>query len=227
MITTVIFDLDDTLYDEIDFCRSGFRAVAECIATLSDGPSADALFDAIWACFTPANRGKTFDAALRRLGIPADGPLLNQLVELYRTHSPAITLPTESRNTLEELRDRYALALLTDGYLPTQRHKVKALGIEPYFKAILYTEELGREHWKPSPAGFERLLKALSVGPEQAVYVADSEAKDFIAPNRLGMMTIQILRPHRLHRQAAPLPGAVPKHRIDRIGSLTTLLAQY
>ena len=29
MITTVIFDLDDTLYDEAEYCRSGFAAVAE------------------------------------------------------------------------------------------------------------------------------------------------------------------------------------------------------
>jgi FMN phosphatase YigB (HAD superfamily) len=27
MITMVIFDLDDTLYDEIKYCKSGFKAV--------------------------------------------------------------------------------------------------------------------------------------------------------------------------------------------------------
>jgi FMN phosphatase YigB (HAD superfamily) len=31
MITTVVFDLDDTLYDEIEYCRSGFTSVAEFI----------------------------------------------------------------------------------------------------------------------------------------------------------------------------------------------------
>lgn len=38
MLTTVVFDLDDTVYDEIDFCRSGFHAAAEPIAVLSDAP---------------------------------------------------------------------------------------------------------------------------------------------------------------------------------------------
>jgi FMN phosphatase YigB (HAD superfamily) len=33
MITTVIFDLDDTLYDEIDYCKSGFMAVAEFLTS--------------------------------------------------------------------------------------------------------------------------------------------------------------------------------------------------
>jgi len=227
MITTVIFDLDDTLYDEIDFCRSGFRAVARQISALSNTHSADAAFDMAWALFESGNCTSTFDAALRKLGIPVEPALIQRLVEVYRTHAPTISLPSESRDILEELRDRYALALLTDGYLPTQHLKVEALDIQRYFKAIVYTEELGREHWKPSPVGFERLLEALNARPGEAVYVADNEAKDFIAPNRLGMLTIQVLRPHGQRRPAAPLPNAAPKHRIDTIGNLSKVLAEY
>jgi FMN phosphatase YigB (HAD superfamily) len=40
MITTVVFDLDNTLYGELDCCRSGFGAVAESIADLPDAPPA-------------------------------------------------------------------------------------------------------------------------------------------------------------------------------------------
>jgi FMN phosphatase YigB (HAD superfamily) len=43
MITTVVFDLDDTLYDELDYCRSGFRAVAASIADLPDAASANCI----------------------------------------------------------------------------------------------------------------------------------------------------------------------------------------
>jgi FMN phosphatase YigB (HAD superfamily) len=45
MIITVIFDLDGTLYDKIDFCRSGFRAAAQHVAWLSDASSADEIKD--------------------------------------------------------------------------------------------------------------------------------------------------------------------------------------
>ncbi len=227
MITTVIFDLDDTLFDEIDFCRSGFHAAARHIATLSDSLSPEAVFDVIWECFTRGDRGSTFNVALAELGLPCDPPLIHKLVELYRTHTPTLALPPESRDMLEELKDRYTLALLTDGLLPTQRLKVQALGIEHYFKAILYTEELGREHWKPSPLGFERLLEMLDARPEQAVYVADNETKDFIAPNRLGLLTIQVLRPSGLYRQPSPLPEAAPKRKIDKLGNLAKVLAEY
>jgi putative hydrolase of the HAD superfamily len=227
MLTTVIFDLDDTLYDEIDFCRSGFRAAAEHIATLSDPLAPGAVFDVIWKCFIRGDCGSTFNVALAEMGIPVEPPLIHRLVQLYRTHTPTLTLPADSREVLNELKDRYALGLLTDGYLPTQRLKVQALGIERYFKAILYTEELGREHWKPSPLGFERLLEQLEARPEQAVYVADNQSKDFIAPNRLGMLTVQVSRPGGLYHQPSPLPDAPAKRTIDNLGNLARLLGEY
>lgn len=227
MIKAVIFDLDDTLFDEIDFVRSGFRAVARHIATLSDRHSPDALFDVIWKCFLAGERGSTFDLALAELGFSDDPSLVERLVEVYRTHAPALILPPDSRSVLEELKGRYTLGLLTDGFLPTQRLKVQALGIEHYFDAIVYTEELGPEHWKPSPRGFETLLQMLGTLPEQTACVADNESKDFIAPNRLGLLTIQLVRPAGLHRQSSTLPDAAPKLRIDKIDSLITILAQH
>ena len=227
MITTVIFDLDDTLYDEMDFCRSGFRAAAPHIAALSDAHSVEAVFATLWKCFIAGNRGSTFNIALAELGIPCDGPLIHKLVEVYRTHMPRLTLPPESRAVLEDLKDRYTLGLLTDGFLPTQRLKVQALGIERYFRAILYTEELGREFWKPSPRGFEKLLDLLGARPDETVYVADNETKDFIAPNRLGLLTIQVLRPSGLHREPSSLADAAPRVKIGTIGELAGALAKF
>jgi putative hydrolase of the HAD superfamily len=227
MITTVVFDLDDTLFDEIDFCRSGFHAAARHIATLSDAYSPEDVFDVLWDSFIAGDRGSTFNVALTRLGIPYDDTVIDKLVEIYRTHAPTLTLPPESRAVLDELRGRYVLALLTDGYLPTQRLKVQALGIEHYFRAIVYTEELGRECWKPSPRGFEKLIETLHARPEQMVYVADNETKDFIAPNRLGLLTVQLLRPWGLHREPSSLPDAAPRVRIDRLSQLAEVLARF
>lgn len=227
MIKTVIFDLDDTLFDEIDFVRSGFRAAARHITTLSDRYSPDDVFDLIWKCFLTGERGSTFNLALAELGLPGGLSLVDKLVEVYRTHTPTLILPPDSRSVLEELKGRYILGLLTDGFLPTQRLKVQALGIEHYFDAIVYTEELGREYWKPSPRGFETLLQMLGSLPEQTACVADNESKDFIAPNRLGLLTIQLLRPAGLHRQPSPLPDAAPKLRIDKIDRLMEVLAQH
>ncbi|MBN1805394.1 MAG: HAD family hydrolase [Sedimentisphaerales bacterium] len=235
MITTVVFDLDDTLYDETEYCKSGFAAVAGFLADHPETDSVDSktvpdkkkyLYQALWEQFTSGNRTKTFNAALDKLNINYDDKLITELIEVYRHHKPEITLPQESRDTLSKLSKKYTLALLTDGFLPGQQLKVKALEIEQFFKHIVYTEQLGREFWKPSPIGFEKIIKQLAVKPENMVYIADNEKKDFIAPNKLRFTTVQILRPARLHTSTCGEKGASARYRINKIGQLFGLLEQ-
>jgi len=207
MFTTVIFDLDDTLYDEIDYCRSGFHAVSRHLAE-SCKITADKIFDTLWQQFTAGNHTKTFNAALENLGISFDDIFIAKLVDVYRSHTPEITLPPDSKTVLEQLAGKYVLGLLTDGFLPAQQLKVRALGIEKYFKCIIYTEQLGRQFWKPSPAGFQKLLESLNENSQNAVYIADNPQKDFIAPNDLGILTVRIIRPAGLHKDLSAISKA-------------------
>ncbi|MFQ6036414.1 MAG: HAD family hydrolase [Sedimentisphaerales bacterium] len=236
MITSVIFDLDDTLYDEIDYCRSGFATVAELLSHLPKAAPAQRIFDVIWKQFLAGKRKNTFNAALDELGMSYDEKLISKLIKIYRNHVPKITLPDDSRNVLSELSGKYTLALITDGFLPAQQLKVQALGIEKYFKCIIYTEQLGPDQsgWKPSPVGFEKLMQMLNAKPQNSAYVADNEKKDFIAPNKLGILTIQIIRPARLHTKSSPPvsscrktgAGAAAQHIIHEISQLPALLAR-
>jgi putative hydrolase of the HAD superfamily len=226
MITTIVFDLDDTLYDEIDYCRSGFTAVAKALASLPGLP-ADAettIFNAFWQQFSSGNRDKVFNAALEQLGLPASQEIVEKLVMLYRVHKPMITLPPSSKAVLDTLKKKYTFALLTDGYLPAQELKVEALGIKKYFKFIVYTEAMGRQCWKPSPVGYEGVLMALDVNPPNCVYVGDNEIKDFIAPNRLGFATIRIIRPNGINKEPGTDPDAPAAHTITDIAELPPLL---
>jgi len=226
MITAVTFDLDDTLYDEVEYCRSGFASVAEFLANSPGSPNAERIFDCFWNQFEAGNRAKTFNAALDELGLAYDDTLIQDMIEIYREHAPKISLPADSREVLRQLAGKYKLALLTDGFLPAQRLKVQALGLEEYFQCIIYTEELGRECWKPSPAGFEKLIETVKVKPENIAYVADNEKKDFIAPNQLGFLTIQLIRPARIHADSAQEPAAAAQYVIHRISELPALLEQ-
>jgi putative hydrolase of the HAD superfamily len=224
MITTVVFDLDDTLYDEIDYCRSGFTSAAEFLAGHPETPPANRIFDHLWKQFTIGNRTRTFNAALDELSIDYDENLMHELIKVYRSHVPKIELPADSRDVLDQLTRQYTLGLLTDGYLPAQQLKVQALGIEKYFKCIIYTEQLGRRFWKPSPAGFEKIIEALNAKPETTAYIADNEKKDFIAPNKLGFLTIQIVRPVRIHTESSERSGAAARHIIHKISQLPPIL---
>jgi len=230
MITTVVFDLDDTLYDEIDYCRSGFASVAEFLvyraSSVEHRASAEDIFDVLWRQFNAGNRKNTFNAALDELSMSYDEKFIGDLIKVYRNHVPKITLPDDSRDVLCQLSGKYTLALLTDGFLPAQQLKVQALGIEKYFKCIIYTEQLGREFWKPSPVGFEKLMNTLNVRPENIAYIADNEKKDFIAPNKFGFLTIQIIRPARIHTKSSPQSSTAAQHIIYEISQLPALLAR-
>jgi putative hydrolase of the HAD superfamily len=224
MIKTVVFDLDDTLYDEIDYCKSGFHAVAQAVRQKFPSIPATRIYNFLWKQFNRGNRTKTFNAALSELGVSYDNKIINDLITVYRNHAPDIKLPSDTKNVLDQLYRKYSLALLTDGFLPAQQLKVKALDIERYFKCIIYTEQLGREFWKPSPAGFEKILQDLNTKPQTTAFVADNTEKDFIAPNQLGFTTIQITRPARLHAGPPPKPNSAPQHVIENITQLPPLL---
>jgi len=224
MIATIVFDLDDTLYDEVEYCKSGFACVAKFISNLAKAPSYKRIFDCLWRQFTTGNRTRTFNAALEQLGISYDDKLIEELIKVYRNHVPKITLPDDSKKVLCQISDKCTLALLTDGFLPAQKLKVQALGVEKYFKCIIYTEELGRDCWKPSTAGFEKIMQMLNTKPQTIAYVADNEEKDFIAPNKLGFLTIQIIRPARIHTSASRQGGASAQLVIHKISELPALL---
>ena len=227
MITTVVFDLDDTLYDEIEYCKSGFAAVAEFLADRLDGTDSEQTYNILWRQFISGNRTKTFNAALDELKISYDDNIINDMVGIYRNHKPDIKLPPDSRKVLCLLSKKYTLGLLTDGFLPAQKLKVQALDIEKYFKSIIYTEEFGRDFWKPSSVGFTKIMDNLDSRPENTVYIADNEKKDFIAPNQLGILTIQLIRPARIRRFADRGSDVSAREIIDQISRLPALLEEF
>jgi len=223
VITTVVFDLDDTLYDEIDYCRSGFKAAADYLSKKLQSLNAAETFNCLWRHFKRGNHKTTFNAALDELAVNYTDELITKLVETYRNHKPNISLPEDSRLLLNRLCGLYQLALLTDGFLPAQELKVKALKIDKFFDCIVYTEQLGRQYWKPSPAGFEKILMTLDTKPENTVYLADNPEKDFVAPNKLGFMTVRVIRPNGLHRRAAEDSRTAADYVIPKLTELPSL----
>ena len=223
MIKCVVFDMDDTLYDEREYCKSGFRTVSALISEIK-GVEKELIFEVLWRKFESGQYENLFNLTLDELGISYDDDFIAQLVQHYRSHKPAIKLPIESRDVLERLKQRYKLALITDGFLPAQSLKVDALDIGRYFDCIVYTEELGREFWKPSAVGFEKILDKLNVTGEECVYIADNAKKDFISPNKLGFETVQLKRPARIHTAEPASKDAAAHYSINSITEISGLL---
>ena len=218
----IVFDLDDTLYAERDYVRSGYRAVADHLQeTLGrDEPFADWL----WERFTRGQTQGAFDALSDHFALDLSKEQIAELVTVYREHAPTIRPADGVVELLADLRSKLQLALLSDGFLPAQRLKLEALGLGETFQRIVFTEDLGRDAGKPSPAGFERIAEELALAPESLAYVADNPAKDFVAPNRLGWLTIQLLRDGQIHAGKPVADDGAPGVVVRSVAELRSLL---
>jgi putative hydrolase of the HAD superfamily len=269
-IRAAIFDLDDTLYLERDYVRSGYAAVAEYLTERVAPPSplggvldlpqtppsrlggATRIAQWLWARFERGQAAGAFDAINDEFSLGLAKADIVELVKVYREHRPTIQPIPGIPELLSRLRAEYVLGLLADGFLPAQRLKLAALGLERFFEAIVFTEELGRDAWKPSPAGFEKIgtdpiflrgtpksawgcplvegptgrhpQKDLGVPQEFFAYISDNPSKDFLAPNRLGWRTIQLLYPGQVHAHLPAPEGGRPQFVARLPGELIEIL---
>ena len=207
-IRAVVFDLDDTLYLERDYVRSGYHAVADA---LRERLAVNEPFeDWLWRRFRSGRASGAFDALSEQFGLDLSADQVRELVTVYRGHRPDIHAAREVVSVLQELRGRFDLGVLSDGFLPAQRLKLDALRLSAYFQAVVFTEELGRECWKPSEAGFSAVADALDATHASCAYVGDNPVKDFIAPNRLGWLTVRLRQPGQVYADIDPPPGGEP-----------------
>jgi putative hydrolase of the HAD superfamily len=185
----VAFDLDDTLYPEETFVRSGFRAVARTLAKRWD-VAEDRAFDIMWDSLQGRGRGTQFNDVVESLGLRGRQSV-RELIRIYRHHRPTISLPDESRQTLERLQPR-PLYVVTDGHKVVQQNKIDALGLAPYVRHAYVTHRYGIHNRKPSVHVFELILRRERCTPGKLVYVGDDPSKDFRNLRPLGAHTIRV-----------------------------------
>ncbi|MDE6860980.1 MAG: HAD-IA family hydrolase [Duncaniella sp.] len=167
----VAFDLDDTLYQEIEYVRSAYRAISRKFGAH--------YLPAMMSAATPA---EAFDIT---------GLDIAEELDIYRTHIPDIKLPWDSLYTLAMLRNLgHVLALITDGREVTQKHKVEALGLYRYMaQDMIYISESFGEGKMTGGAMRDIMAKYPS---EKYLYIGDNPEKDFIRGNELGWLTVAL-----------------------------------
>ena len=178
----VVFDLDDTLYPERDYVRSGFREVAQVLGE----PEAE---DELWSHFVEG--APAIDAYVEEHQWPERK---EQLLDAYRTHMPQIELADSVREMLASLREHgLKLGIITDGRPEGQRAKLDALGLWDLVDDVIITDELGGPQFrKPCDIAFRILQRRWGLPFEQMAYVGDNPRKDFLAPRQLGMGCVQV-----------------------------------
>lgn len=176
-----VFDLDDTLYPEIEYLESAYQFIAETILPITGTNIYNTMLQRY------RSKENVFDWIVSFYADNDSKITLPYLLQLYREHKPEIKLNKDSKDLLNSLKEKNVpVGLITDGRSITQRNKLKALGLDEYFKEVVISEEFGSE--KPDERNY--LFFENKYPGKEFYFIGDNTSKDFLAPARLGWFTI-------------------------------------
>lgn len=218
----LIFDLDDTLYQERLFVESGLRAVARFGADAFNLPW-EASYARMKQVLSDEGRGRIFDIWLSEHEL-LSRKRVAQCVKVYRHHMPDITLPPLHREILTNLGTFGPLFLVTDGHKIAQHRKIEALDIADLFARVFITHRFGVRHAKPSLHCFDIIRRNLNMQWDQLLYVGDNPAKDFVNLNSVGATTVRVRT--GAHANTKAQLGFEARYQISKFPDLVPLLRE-
>lgn len=176
---SIVFDLDDTLYNEFEFLKSAYREIAFRL----DSKNWLELYAKMLSLYR--SERNVFDFLSKEYQLQK-----KDLIKSYREHLPDIQLFPNVLEFFERIKDKQGyIGIITDGRKETQSNKIKALGIEKYIDYTVISEEIGSE--KPSEKNFKAIEKHLKTNT--FMYIADNLKKDFLTPKLLGWKTLALV----------------------------------
>ncbi|SFR93793.1 putative hydrolase of the HAD superfamily [Halomicrobium zhouii] len=215
-VEALLFDLDDTI---CEYCRPGSEILDLAFEDVGIEPVFTA--DDYYAVFEDhvedsedvvENRERCFAALAEEAGHDPDvGLAVADAYEAERDQTNVQWLPG-AQEALDTLRERYAVAAVTNGGPKMQRAKMRGLGIDDHFETVVFA---GYDvAAKPDPEPFEMALDAVGVGPERAVKVGNSLKNDVAGAHNAGLRSVWI------DREGVPNPDPEPHHRIEAMDEL-------
>lgn len=214
----IVFDLDDTLCNEIDYLESAYKEISIYLSNKTNKP-AHIIFNEFITFYREGLNA--FEEIIIKYNLKAVSS--NDLLHIYRNHFPNIKLSKSTNNILIALKkNAFKVGLITDGRSVQQRNKIKALQLSDYFDDIIISEEFGSE--KPNIKNY--LYFQDKYKQANCVYIADNTQKDFISPNKLGWITICLLdNGKNIHKQDFNLcTDKKPLYVIDHLSEINALL---
>ena len=217
----VVFDLDDTLYKEVDYLKSAFRHIASLVSNVN--VSQNEIYQLMWNTYQQGRNA--FETAVQTYGFHLYD--VQWMLSVYRNHKPAIKLDEDTKSTLDWLKARgVTMGILTDGRKIQQMNKIDALGLKDYMNEnrIIINDKYERQ--KPDSRSFKTLMDMCGKGCD-FWYVGDNTAKDFVVPNHLAWKTVCFIDDGRnIHQQRFDLPEEyLPQERIKLLSELKSIVA--
>jgi FMN phosphatase YigB (HAD superfamily) len=187
MIKALILDLDNCLAAANEVGEGVFKPAFEAMrnanrGTLTDEQLAEA-FEEIWR--------QPLDFVASKFGFSQE-----MLAAGWKAFSQTvIETPMKGYGDLAVLRELpFELYLVTSGFRGLQESKVKALQIADLFRGI-EIDAIDEDDRKGKQGVFASILERKELKPEEVIVVGDNPDSEIEAGNRLGIRTVQILRP--------------------------------
>jgi putative hydrolase of the HAD superfamily len=192
----VIFDLDNTIYDERDYFKGTFKAICELLE--SDEKNQDKIFDiCVNELSTYGTAAPNFFLHLVHV-LNLDEKYHKTFYELHKKSREKISLYDDAKNILHSLKEsKKKIAIITNGGAVVQRNKINLLGIGDLFDCICIARDVGAE--KPNQEPYAFVMNQLSVSGQDCIYIGDNPHIDFSAAKELGMTTIRLRRGDLCH----------------------------
>ena len=171
----IVFDLDDTLYQEIDFVRSAYNYIQNFILLkykIDISPITNKAIKDL--------KIRLYDEIIKQTYLTESTFPLNQYLILYRYHYPNLSINQDLISFLDTLKNQYLLGLITNGRSVTQRNKLRALQLINFFDTIIISEESG--YSKPQPENYKS-FEILYPECKQFIYIGDNSNIDFKYPS--------------------------------------------
>lgn len=228
MIKTVIFDIDNTLYNFDAPHKKGMEAVyayvyeqfgweKEAFASVYRDMKNE-LFEELGEIGASHNRLLRFERILenRRL------PLYPHALKLYSLYWDTLIEESEitpgAEETLRKLKEKgIRVGIGSDMTAWMQFHKLEKLGILSYFDFIVTSEEANAD--KPGAGFYSLCLKKAQCEADECIYVGDNYLKDYRGSMEAGMHPLWFVPPH-LEENAAKIGDESAR----RIGSISEVL---
>lgn len=211
--TTILFDLDDTLFDHIGTARATLAATAASRPALRGVPVEDlyarysALLEELHPQVMtgrisyPEARQQRFARLLAPYEPTVSAEAASEFAQYYYGHYQQLRRPVAgARELLRALKPTCKIGIVTNNRLAEQQQKLRHLGLSELVDALITSEEVGV--LKPDPLIYQVALARLGASPAQAVMVGDNWSADVLGALAAG------IRPVWLNRTGAPRPLA-------------------
>jgi putative hydrolase of the HAD superfamily len=201
-ITTLLFDMDNTLFDLVGAQIAACHAVAEHLGR-DDGEDLFSYF------LTPAHGFESHENIrqyMEERSIPVNG-IFRTACQVYEKVKLRSIFPYESiPETLQSLTDRgYLMGIVTDAYSRDATLRLEKTGLLPFFSCLVSFDMVKVK--KPSPEPFLFALEMMKACAKEAVLIGDSPRRDIEPCRSLGIRTVYARYGDRLSHDRNNVPA--------------------